>query len=160
MREPTMEGDGYYNRHSQLQARSAKEADGVLERALAAVSVPLGPISIADFGSSQGRNSFHPLALALDRLTERVGPSRDITVVHTDLPHNDFTSLFVTLETAPDSYKRGRPQVFASAIGRSFYNRLLPANSLTFGWSAFALHWLSVLPLRLHRPYLADPRKT
>jgi hypothetical protein len=32
-----MEGRGYYNEHSELQARSAEEADGVLGRALAAV---------------------------------------------------------------------------------------------------------------------------
>ena len=149
MREPVMEGRGYYNEHSQLQARSAEEADAMLERALAAVTIPAGPLTIADFGSSQGHNSMHQMALALDRLTERTGQSRDIMVVHTDLPHSDFTSLFVMLETSADSYWRGRDRVFPAAIGHSFYERLLPAGSLTFGWSAFALHWMSALPLAL-----------
>jgi hypothetical protein len=89
------------------------------------------------------------MSFALDRLTERTERSQDIMVVHTDLPHCDFTSLFVTLETATDSYRRNREHVFASAIGHSFYERLLPADSLTFGWSAFALHWMSTLPLAL-----------
>ena len=149
MREPVMEGRGYYNKHSEVQARSAEEADGVLERALAAVAIPPGPVTIADFGSSQGHNSMRQMALALDRLTERTGRTRDLMVVHTDLPHCDFASLFATLETAPDSYRRGRDHVFACAIGHSFYERLLPAGSLTFGWSAFALHWMSALPLAL-----------
>lgn len=149
MREPVMEGRGYYNEHSELQARSAEEADGVLGRALAAVMISPGPLTIADFGSSQGHNSMRQMAFALDRLTERTGQSRDIMVVHTDLPHCDFTSLFVMLETATDSYRRGRDHVFASAIGHSFYERLLPADSLTFGWSAFALHWMSALPMPL-----------
>jgi hypothetical protein len=68
--------------------------------------------------------------------------------------------LFVMLETAPDSYRQGRDHVFTSAIGRSFYERLLPAGSLTFGWSAFALHWMSALPVALHAhiwPVFAAP---
>ncbi len=146
MREPVMEGSGFYNRHSELQAVSARSADGVLERALEAVPIPSGLITVADFGSSQGHNSLRQLAIAIDRLGERAGQHRDIMVVHTDLPHNDFTSLFLTLERDPGSYLHGRRQVFASAIGRSFYARLLPARSVTFGWSAFALHWLSALP--------------
>jgi hypothetical protein len=89
------------------------------------------------------------IALMLDRLTERTGHERDVRVVHTDLPHCDFTSLFVTLEASPDSYRRGRPYAFASAIGHSFYDRLLPAGSLTLGWSSFALHWMSALPMAL-----------
>jgi hypothetical protein len=149
MREPVMEGRGYYNEHSELQARSAEEADGMLGRGLAAVTLSPGPLTIADFGSSQGHNSMRQMALVLDRLTERTGQSQDIMVVHTDLPHSDFTSLFMMLETAPDSYRRGRNHVFVSAIGHSFYDRLLPAGSLTFGWSAFALHWMSALPLAL-----------
>jgi hypothetical protein len=149
MREPIMQGRGYYNQHSALQARSAAEADDMLERALAAVTIPAGPPTIADFGSSQGHNSMRQIALMLDRLTERIGRERDIRVVHTDLPHCDYTSLFVTLETSPDSYRRGRPYAFASAIGHSFYDRLLPEGSLTLGWSSFALHWMSALPTAL-----------
>jgi S-adenosylmethionine-dependent carboxyl methyltransferase len=149
MRDPVMEGRGYYNAHSELQARSAEEADAMLVRALAAVTIWPGPLTIADFGSSQGHNSMRQMALALDRLTVRTVQSRDTMVVHTDLPHSDFTSLFVTLETAPDSYRRGRDHVFPSAVGHSFYERLLPAASLTFGWSAFALHWMSALPIAL-----------
>jgi hypothetical protein len=160
MREPVMEGHGFYNRHSELQARSAEESDGVLGRALSAVTISPGSLTIADFGSSQGHNSMRQVALALDRLTERTGQSRDIMVVHTDLPHSDFTSLFVMLEAASDSYRRGRDHVFTSAIGHSFYERLLPAASLTLGWSAFALHWMSASPLALRAhiwPVFAAP---
>ncbi len=159
MRQPIMQGRGYYNAHSSLQARSAEEADAMLERALAAAVLPDGPITIADFGSSQGRNSLRQMALALDRLAARVA-HKDMMVVHTDLPGSDFTSLFQLLETEPHSYLRGRERAFASAIGRSFYERLLPADSLAIGWSSFALHWLSASPhpVRAHIwPVLAAP---
>ena len=160
MREPIMQGRGYYNQHSELQARSAEGADGMLERALAAVTIPAGPPTIADFGSSQGHNSMRQIALMLDRLTERMGRERDVRVVHTDLPHCDYTSLFVTLESSPDSYRRDRPYAFAYAIGHSFYDRLFPARSLTLGWSSFALHWMSALPMPLREhiwPARASP---
>jgi hypothetical protein len=146
MLEPVMQGGGYYNRHSQLQARSAAEADAMLARAVAAVAIPSGPLVIADFGCAQGHNSMRQMALVLDGLAERAGRGRDVMVVHTDLPHSDFTSLFGTLNAAPESYRRGRDNVFSSVIGQSFYDRLLPAGSLVFGWSSFALHWMSALP--------------
>jgi cyclopropane-fatty-acyl-phospholipid synthase len=149
MREPVMEGHGFYNAHSELQARSAEESDHVLARALAAVALPTGAVTIADFGSSQGRNSMRQMAAVLDHVERRCGPGREVMIVHTDLPRSDFTSLFTMLDTAPDSYLRGRSHVFASAIGRSFYERLLPAGSLAFGWSSFAIHWMSALPLTL-----------
>jgi hypothetical protein len=43
MREPVMQGRGFYNEHSEVQARAAEEADGVLERALSAVTISTGP---------------------------------------------------------------------------------------------------------------------
>ena len=155
MLEPVMQGGGYYNRNSQLQARSAAEADAMLARAVAAVAIPDGPITVADFGCSQGNNSMRPMAMVLDGLAERGRQGRDVMrdvmVVHTDLPRCDFTSLFATLEAA-ESYRRGRDHVFSSVIGHSFFDRLLPAASLSFGWSSFALHWMSALPapLRAH----------
>ena len=149
MHAPIMEGRGYYNAHSELQARSAAEADEILERALSTVAIPSGPITVADFGCAQGRNSMRPLARVVDRLAERAELGRDIMVVHTDLPQCDFVSLFDTLATAPNSYLSGRAHVFASVVGRTFYEQLLPTGSLTFGWSAFALHWISALPLAL-----------
>ena len=78
-------------------------------------------IVIADYGSSEGRNSLAPMTIAIGRLRDRVGPNRAIAVVHTDLPGNDFNALFETLANDPDSYLRDDPAVFASAVGRSYY---------------------------------------
>jgi hypothetical protein len=147
MTETVMRGHGYYNTHSELQARSGAVSDPVLDAALRAVVIPTsGPLTIADFGCSQGRNSMRPMDRALTALLDRTGPDRDIMVVHVDQPHNDFASLFALLE-GEASYRRNRPRVFSAAIGRSFYEPLLPAGSLSFGWSSIALHWLSHLPV-------------
>jgi SAM dependent carboxyl methyltransferase len=142
-----MQGHGYYNAHSELQARSAQASDPVLDAALREVAIPAaGPITLADFGSSQGRNSLRPMGRALSILTARAGAEQDFAVIHTDQPHNDFASLFTLLQESEDSYLRERPNVFAYAIGRSFYGPLFPAGTLTFGWSSIALHWLSRRP--------------
>ena len=48
------------------------------------------PIVIADYGSSQGKNSLRPMKAAISALRQRVPLDRAISVVHTDLPGNDF----------------------------------------------------------------------
>jgi hypothetical protein len=72
---------------------------------------------------------------------ERLGRARPA------LPDNDFAVLFRVLAEDPESYQRGDPMVFASAIGRSFYEQLLPAASVML-WTApilrhrRAIRWL------------------
>ncbi len=143
-----MEGHGGYNRRSQVQAASLSPALSMLQAAARIVDLPAGPqpIVIADYGSSQGHNSLVPIGAAINVLRERIGPERPISAVHTDLPGNDFTALFQTLQNDPNSYLRNDSAVFASAIGSSFYEQILPSNSVTLGWSSWAVQWLSRAP--------------
>ena len=143
-----MEGHGVYNRSSRVQAAGLSPALPLLERAARTVALPAEPqpVVIVDYGSSEGHNSLGPLALAISVLRERLGRERAISVVHTDLADNDFTALFRTLATDPNSYLTGDPAVFTSAIGRSFYEQILPASSVTLAWSSWAVQWLSRAP--------------
>ena len=120
----------------------------LLQLAARTVALPAGsqPIVIADYGSSEGHNSLLPLGAAIAILRQRIGPDRAISVVHTDLPENDFSVLFETLNTDPNSYLRGDHAAFAAAVGRSFYEQILPAGSVTLGWSSWAVQWLSRAP--------------
>lgn len=86
----------------------------------------------------------HPLAEAIAALD--VG-DRPVLVVHTDLPDNDFSSLFATVASDSDSYRRSG--VFTYAVGRSFYEQLFPQQTVTLGWSATAAVWLSGTPCPL-----------
>ena len=143
-----MEGQGRYNRSSQVQAAGLSPALPMLERAAREVPLPDGrlPIVIADYGSSQGHNSLAPVGAAIDVLRERAGRERAISVVHVDVPGNDFTALFETLRSDPQSYLKRDAAVFASAIGRSFYEQVVPAETVTLGWSSWAVQWLSQAP--------------
>ena len=143
-----MEGEGEYNRSSRVQAAGLSPAVPMLELAARTTALPAEPqsIVIADYGSSEGRNSLVPMAAAIDVLRERLGPNRAISVVHTDVSENDFSVLFQTLNTDPNSYLLTHRAVFASAVGRSFYEQILPSSSVAVGWSSWAVQWLSRSP--------------
>lgn len=143
-----MEGHGAYNRSSRVQAAGSSPAVPLLEKAARKVPVATAPepVVIADYGSSEGRNSLVPLSVAIGIFRERIGQERAVAVVHTDLPGNDFGALFQTLASDPDSYLRDDPRVFSSAIGRSFYGQILPDSSVSLGWSSWAVQWLSRVP--------------
>lgn len=160
-----MEGHGVYNRSSGVQAAGASPALPLIEEAARRVPLAPGaqsdPVFIADYGCSEGHNSLQPIGAAIRVLRERIGPERAISVAHTDLPTNDFTVLFQTLDSDPASYLRGDPATFASAVGRSFYRQILPSESVTLGWSAWAVQWLSrapcAIPDQVQVAYSRDP---
>jgi hypothetical protein len=87
-----MQGGGFYNRNSGLQAANLTSALPLLEEAARSVA-GAGSVVIADYGSSQGRNSMRPMRAAIEVLRARAGSERPIEVIHTDLPSNDFASL-------------------------------------------------------------------
>src|SRR5262245_26616182 len=148
VRPAPMEKGGAYNRSSSVQASGLLPAVSLLEEAARVVPLPAFPQVplIADYGASEGRNSLLPIALALARLRERVGNERALFVVHADLPDNDFSALFETLANDPDSYLRSDAAAFPVAVGRSYFEQILPANSVSLGWSSWAIQWLSRVP--------------
>ena len=148
-----MEGQGGYNRSSQVQAAGLSPAIPLLQHAARTVALPAGsqPIVIADYGSSDGHNSLLPLGAAIAILRQRIGPDRAISVVHTDLPENDFSILFETLNTDPNSYLRRDHAVFSSAVGRSFYEQILPTGSVTRDEQQTAMVRERVIDVRLPR---------
>ena len=125
-----MEGHGAYNRSSRVQAAGLAAAIPLLRQA--AETVPLAPapepVVIADYGCSEGHNSLVPMREAIAALRQRIGASRAISVVHTDLPSNDFSALFEALESDPDfiSAARRRFSPLPSA-GRSTGSSCPPA---------------------------------
>jgi hypothetical protein len=143
-----MEGEGAYNQHGKLPLEGAALALPLLEKAVRDLKVECGEeaIVVADYGSSQGKNSLVPILLAIRCLRKRLGPARPISVVHIDQPSNDFNSLFEVLTSDPDRYVDLEPNIYAAAIGRSFYEKVLPSNSVHLGWCCYAAQWLSRTP--------------
>ncbi|HEY6386635.1 MAG TPA: hypothetical protein VIX91_13235, partial [Candidatus Acidoferrum sp.] len=143
-----MEGGGYYNRHAKIPAGGGTQALPYLERAARNITLDGGkqPIVVADYGSSQGKNSLAPMRAAMGALRARLGPDRPICVAHIDQAANDFNTLFEVLHSDPERYSANDPNVFPSAIGRSFYERVFPEEHVHLGWSSYAAVWLSRIP--------------
>jgi len=132
-----MEGKGSYNRHARIPAGGIALALPLLEKTVRNIELDGGdqPVVIADYGSSQGKNSLAPMRVAIKNLRPRLGPNRPIFVFHVDQPSNDFNTLFEVLDTDPDTYTLDEPNVYPCAIGRSFYEKVLPARTVTLAWS-------------------------
>lgn len=145
---PEPMGSGSYTASTRLQAAGLQAAIKLFEDAAAAVPLPTSPqpIVIADYGAATGHNSLLPVCAAVAVVRKRTRPEHSVLVVHTDVPDNDFTEMFNTLTTDPDSYLQKDAATFASAVGRSFYSQIVPSNSVNLGWSAWAIHWLRRVP--------------
>jgi len=143
-----MKGHGFYNEHSRPQQKADSLGLPLLERAVGEMTVPQGPepATVADFGAAQGRNSLEPMRLAVEKMRRRTSLSTPIVVIHTDLPQNDFGSLFALVEGSPESYLRSVDNAFTLAAGKSFYERIFPDGFLSLGWTAISVHWLSKVP--------------
>jgi hypothetical protein len=152
-----MEGDGSYNRHARLPADGGALALPLLKSAAQNIALDSGdrPVVIADYGSSQGRNSLAPVQVAIQALRSRLGPGRPIFVFHVDLPANDFNTLFEVLDTHPDRYGLDDSNIFPCAVGRSFYENVLPPAHVDLGWSSYAAVWLSRIPAPIPDHFVA-----
>jgi hypothetical protein len=146
--DAVMKGHGFYNQHPRPQQKADSLGLPLLERAMGEMTVPQGvePATVADFGAAQGRNSLEPMRLAVEKMRRRTSVSTPIVVVHTDLPQNDFGSLFTLVEGSPESYLCSVDNAFALAAGKSFYERIFPDGFLSLGWTAISVHWLSKVP--------------
>jgi S-adenosylmethionine-dependent carboxyl methyltransferase len=153
--EEHMLGHGFYNKHSHEQGKANTCGLPLISDAIN--QIDLGQIasefSIADYGSAQGQNSLLPMKTAIAQvkaLAAKAGRTEiPISVTHTDLPTNDWTTLFQTVLFSPDSYLAHQSDVFCFASGTSIYHQIFPPNHIAFGYSAITEHWLSRKPCNI-----------
>jgi indole-3-acetate O-methyltransferase len=135
-----MKGGGYYS----LATLGAKHViDGATPMVLEAIGhMPkaTGPFVFADMGTADGGTSLDLVAAVIEAVRRR-WPAREIAIVHTDQPRNDFNALVANVH--------GRPRVqgvYLLQSATSFYRQILPSGFLDLGFSATAMHWLSAKP--------------
>lgn len=146
-----MLGDGFYSNVSLgPKAVIDKSLDLVL-RALAELDLNAerqAPLVLADFGAADGGTSLDLINAAVDWVRSRYS-QLPISLYYTDLPGADFATLFNMMNG--DVIDRQSPvkthaDVHAYCTGLSFYKPLLPRGTLDLGFSASAMHYLSVMP--------------
>ncbi|XP_022139646.1 indole-3-acetate O-methyltransferase 1-like [Momordica charantia] len=141
-------GEGSYANNSQGQARHARAMLHLLKETLDIVHLnsPELPFTVADLGCSSGRNTITTVDFIVDHITNRYkalgNRLPEFSAIFSDLPSNDFNTLFQLLHPAAGN----RRSYFAAGVPGSFYHRLFPARSINVFHSVFSLHWLSQVP--------------
>ena len=145
-----MRGAGYYSDNT-IGAKAVIDAAGDLAiEAIAQMDVTAQKtFAVADFGAADGGTSLD-LMRRVVATVRGVDPAKPIAITYTDLPHNDFSVLFRRLHGllgAPDaSPLAALDQLYTFASGTSFHRQILPDQTLSLGFSATAMHWLSKRP--------------
>ena len=108
------------------------------------------PFTLTDMGCADGGTSIDLMRQAVGAVRAR-WPQRAITVVYSDQPRNDYNSLFSIIHglTPIPTYLDEIEDVYVLASATSFYRPILPAGTLSLGFSATAMHWLSRKPCDL-----------
>ncbi|HUQ62702.1 MAG TPA: hypothetical protein VM121_02980 [Acidimicrobiales bacterium] len=142
-----MRAGGYYDEHSEYQARVAQSGAALIDEVAGTATLPEhGTFVLVDYGCSTGANSIGAARTALSAVRKRRA-LQSVAVVHNDVVTNDFNELFANVETRDDSYLTldgPRPLVLGAA--RSFFEPVVPTGSAHLGLSFSAAHWLRSQP--------------
>lgn len=118
--------------------------------------VQLRPFVMVDLGCSCGSNTVYIINVIVEHMSrsyEAMGQQPpEFSVFFSDLPSNDFNTLFELLPPLANNGYGSMAECLSSNIHRSyfvvgvpvsFYHRLFPARSVDVFYSAFSLQWLS-----------------
>ncbi|MBZ9661167.1 class I SAM-dependent methyltransferase [Mesorhizobium sp. ESP-6-4] len=146
-----MRGAGYYSTNTVGAKYVIDKVGDLVVKAVAGMPrlADGQPFAVADFGAADGGTSMDMMRRLVSAVRERE-PDRAISITYTDLPHNDFSTLFRLsqglLGTSAEVPLAETPGLYIFGSGTSFYRQILPDNSLSFGFSATAMHWISKRP--------------
>jgi SAM-dependent methyltransferase len=135
-----MKGGGYYSLATLGAKHVIDGATPLVLDAIAAMPDSRGPFVFADMGTADGGTS-RDLVERMVEAVRRRWPGREIALVYTDQPRNDFNALVGTIHGAAPV-----DGVFPLFSATSFHRQILPSGGLDLGFSATAMHWLSAKP--------------
>ncbi len=144
----SMKGEGYYSEKTLGAKIAIDKTQNLIEEALS--KIPKSKIlKIADFGSADGGTSQQLWFNIINKIRNN-RDDRQIEFLYTDLASNDFSVLFRTMQGMqgnPDfAYQKKFQNVFVHGCGTGFHKQLMTDNSLSLGFSATAMHYVSERP--------------
>ena len=146
-----MRGAGYY---SERTAGARDVINDASKMVLAALED--GPdtpqLRIADFGAADGGTSRELWDRVIGQ-RRNAGDHRQVEMLYTDLASNDFSTLFRMMQgmqgDPTHAYQSRYRDVFVHGCGTGFHQQLMADNTLNLGFSATAMHYVSVKPLEI-----------
>ena len=141
-----MIGHGFYNRNSAPQLASIAYVLPWLDDAVGETdwNAAADVIGLADFGCSEGKNSVRVMQHLIAACRKASG--RPIQTIHSDLPTNDFSELFLRLNPDPGPVFEA-DNVYSAAIAGSMYKQLLPPGSVDVATTFNAIGFLTQRPM-------------
>jgi len=148
-----MVGGGFYNANSAPQWKAIEAVLSLVDQAGETLPVDdgNGPLCLADFGCSEGLNSIAVMKRALGTVLPRT--DRPVQTIHSDLPTNDFSKLFLNLDGSGQR-PFGSGRVFSAAVGGSMFDQLLPDRSAHLATTFNAIGFLSRRPVDVLPGYI------
>ncbi|KAJ5368185.1 uncharacterized protein N7496_007945 [Penicillium cataractarum] len=133
----TMQGSGVYSSHSDLQHEVMLQALPLIEKAAKTLeSQRAGQVlTVAEYGAAQGANSIKPL----ETITKSI-PPETLQIILNDKANNDFNTLSTTITNWTQNLTK---PPFITMIPGSFYNQILPPNTIDLGFSLASIQHLS-----------------
>ncbi|KAL6232480.1 S-adenosyl-L-methionine-dependent methyltransferase [Aspergillus navahoensis] len=151
-----MQGAGFYNANSDLQAAGMHRALPLFDNIPSTTASV--PFSVVEYGCAQGANSILPFKRILharyiaNRSTsgEAEETDQEALLTFSDREGNDFNTLVQTIAQSQwlptDQSSQPQPKILTSMVAGTFYDRLVPRDSVDVGFSLATLHHLERLP--------------
>ena len=95
-------------------------------------------ICLLDYGAADGGTAVKFWGKIIGSIFSK-NQEAEITLIGNDLPSNNNSELLNNLNFQLENF----PTIKTLLSGRSFYEQIVPNCSVTFGFSATAMHWLS-----------------
>ena len=146
-----MRGEGYYSERTAGARNVINDAGAMVLNAIRDLP-QASTLRFADYGAADGGTSQQMWDMVI-RNRRDAGDDRQIEMIYTDLASNDFSTLFRIMQgmqgDATYAYQNHFKNVFVHACGTGFHEQLLTNASLHLGFSATAMHYVSVKPMEI-----------
>jgi len=147
----SMKGAGYYSAKTAGAKNAIDKTQKVIENAIK--NIPVSDIlRLADFGSADGGTSQEMWFKLINNIRKKKD-FRQIEILYTDLASNDFSTLFKIMQGMEGnpklSFQKKFSNIFVHGSGTGFHEQLMSDNSLSLGFSATAMHYVSEKPCQI-----------
>ncbi|KAK6152091.1 hypothetical protein DH2020_014726 [Rehmannia glutinosa] len=130
-------GEASYVNNSEAQAKHARSMLHLLRETLDGVALtsPESAFVVADLGCSCGSNTIYMVEVIIKHMSDRYEAAGyeappEFSAFFSDLPSNDFNTLFQLLPPSSMEESDSRRSYFSAGVPGSFYRRLFPAKSV------------------------------
>ena len=146
----SMKSSGYYSQKT-IGAKIAIDAvQPLVENAINEIPKNI-ILRLADFGSADGGTSQQMWYNIIKKI--RAKENRKIEILYTDLASNDFSTLFRTMQGMEGNnqfaYQNLFKDIYVHGCGTGFHKQLMHDKSLSLGFSATAMHYVSEKPCHI-----------